>query len=117
RAMRWQLTTSRGPFTADVLVAGVGALSDPAIPALPGIERFQGRAFHSARWDHSYELAGKRVAVIGTGASAIQFVPQIQPKVAQLSLFQRTPPWVLPRGDRAIPERTRRLLRFSRTAR
>jgi cation diffusion facilitator CzcD-associated flavoprotein CzcO len=112
----WRLETSRGPFTAEVLVAGVGALSDPAIPKLPGIERFEGRTFHSARWDHSFELRDRRVAVIGTGASAIQFVPAIQPSVAKLTLFQRTPPWVLPRGDRAIGEDTRRWMRASRLA-
>jgi cation diffusion facilitator CzcD-associated flavoprotein CzcO len=98
---RWSIATSAGDYTADMLVMASGALSDPVVPALPGLERFAGRVFHSARWDHGYGLAGKRVAVIGTGASAIQFVPAIQPLVASLALFQRTPPWVLPRHDRA----------------
>jgi cation diffusion facilitator CzcD-associated flavoprotein CzcO len=115
-AQRWRLETSRGTYTADVLVSAVGALSDPAIPKLPGIERFEGRAFHSARWDHSHDLAGKNVAVIGTGASAIQFVPQIQPRVGKLSLFQRTAPWIVPRGDHALSERTRGWMRRSRLA-
>ena len=79
----------------------MGALSNPSIPRLRGIERFRGGQFHSARWDHGVDLRGKRVAVIGTGASAIQFVPQIQPAVAKLFLLQRTPPWVLPKPDRA----------------
>jgi cation diffusion facilitator CzcD-associated flavoprotein CzcO len=115
-AQHWRLETSGGVYTADVLVAGVGALSEPSIPKLPGIERFQGKTFHSARWDHGYALAGKNVAVIGTGASAIQFVPRIQPVVGSLRLFQRTPPWVLPRHDRALGPRTRRLMRSSRAA-
>lgn len=99
----WRVRTVDGKsFTARILVSGMGALSRPAYPQLPGIERFKGVAFHSAEWDHSYNFAGKRVAVIGTGASAIQFVPQIAPKVARLSLFQRTPAWVLPKMDREI---------------
>jgi len=102
--LRWHLTTSKGPLTADVLVAANGALSDPAIPKLAGLDSFEGVKFHSARWNHDYDLTGKRVAVIGTGASAIQFVPAIQPKVQALTVFQRTAPWVLPRTNRAIPE-------------
>jgi cation diffusion facilitator CzcD-associated flavoprotein CzcO len=99
---RWLLETSRGRFTADVLIAGMGALHEPVVPSLPGAERFAGRAFHSARWDRDCDLTGKRVAVIGTGASAIQIVPKIQAQVAKLSLFQRTPPWVIPRRDRTF---------------
>jgi cation diffusion facilitator CzcD-associated flavoprotein CzcO len=98
----WIVTTDQGVWRARFLVTGVGALSDPAIPEVPGLEQFPGRVFHSAQWDHDYDLTGKRVAVVGTGASAIQFVPQIQPQVSQLVLFQRTPPWVLPRRDRAL---------------
>ncbi len=109
---RWLLETSRGRYTADLFVAAVGALSEPALPRLPGLERFAGRMFHSARWDHAYDLDGKRVAVIGTGASAIQFVPQIQPRVAGLHLFQRTPPWIVPRNDFAFSPRTKQLLRL-----
>ena len=100
--MRWCLDTNRGPITADILVSAVGALSDPSIPKLPGLDRFQGTVFHSARWDHSYDFAGKKVAVVGTGASAIQFVPEIQPKVGSMVVFQRTPPWIIPRHDRAL---------------
>jgi cation diffusion facilitator CzcD-associated flavoprotein CzcO len=108
RMQRWRVTTSRGELTADVLVGAGGGLSEPAVPALPGIDQFGGASFHSARWDHACALAGRRVGVIGTGASAIQFVPQIQPRVARLHLFQRTPPWIVPRGDVAFgPARAR----------
>jgi cation diffusion facilitator CzcD-associated flavoprotein CzcO len=110
---RWAIETTQGRFTADVLISAVGALADPSIPDLPGIDEFGGNVFHSARWDHDDELAGRRVAVIGTGASAIQFVPEIQPVVGHLDLFQRTPPWVLPRGNPEIPARWRRRLRRS----
>ncbi|UQA57183.1 flavin-containing monooxygenase [Polyangium aurulentum] len=99
----WRLRTRSGEeLTANVLVMGIGALSNPAYPKLRGVERFRGAQFHSARWRHDYDLTGKRVAVIGTGASAIQFVPQIQPRVEKLYLIQRTPPWVLPKPDRAF---------------
>ncbi|HEX2296952.1 MAG TPA: NAD(P)/FAD-dependent oxidoreductase [Pseudonocardiaceae bacterium] len=97
---RWRVRTTQGEFTSDVLVTGTGALSDPSIPDISGLESFTGRVFHSAQWEHDYDLHGQRVAVVGTGASAIQFVPQIQPAVAALTVFQRTPPWILPRNDR-----------------
>jgi cation diffusion facilitator CzcD-associated flavoprotein CzcO len=92
-------------------VVGVGALSEPAIPVLPGHERFTGAAFHTARWDHGFPLDGKTVAVVGTGASAVQLVPHIAPRVARLHLFQRSAPWVLARPDRAIGRLERRLFR------
>jgi cation diffusion facilitator CzcD-associated flavoprotein CzcO len=107
---RWNIETSAGLYTADVLVAAVGGLSEPSVPALPGLERFQGKVMHSARWDHGYALDGRKVGVIGTGASAIQFIPAIQPKVGQLKVFQRTPPWIMPRNDKPIPESARRFL-------
>lgn len=98
----WRLRARSGEtLTANVLVTGTGALSNPALPALPGIERFEGAQMHSARWDHDYDFTAKRVVVVGTGASAIQFVPQLQPKVAKLHLLQRTAPWVMPKADRA----------------
>ncbi len=109
---RWEAETSQGTITADVAISAVGALADPAMPTLPGLERFQGAVFHSARWQHDYDLQGREVAVIGTGASAIQFVPRIQPRVKRLHLFQRTPPWVLPRANPPIPQTWRR--RFER---
>lgn len=99
----WEIETSGGRLRADFVVSATGPLSDPRIPAeLPGLDSFPGKVFHSARWDHGYDLRGKRVAMIGTGASAIQIVPAIQPEVGRLTLFQRTPPWVLPRADRDI---------------
>ncbi|MEV0927723.1 NAD(P)/FAD-dependent oxidoreductase [Streptomyces spongiicola] len=110
--LHWEIETSRGAFTADVVVSATGPLSDPKVPEIPGLDGFPGRVFHSARWDHDYDLHGKRVAVIGTGASAIQIVPAIQPLAAKLTLFQRTPPWVMPRMDRAIGEGERRLHRL-----
>ncbi|MGW3492575.1 flavin-containing monooxygenase [Streptomyces sp. NPDC001020] len=105
--LRWDIETSGGSLSADVVVSATGPLSDPKTPDIPGIDSFPGKVFHSARWDHDYDLRGKRVAMVGTGASAIQIVPSIQPEVARLVLFQRTPPWVMPRVDRAIsgPER------------
>ncbi|WP_405635607.1 NAD(P)/FAD-dependent oxidoreductase [Streptomyces sp. NBC_01178] len=96
---------------ADVVVSATGPLSDPKTPDIPGLDSFPGKVFHSARWDHDYDLAGKRVAMVGTGASAIQIVPAIQPKTARLTLFQRTPPWVMPRMDRAIGKAERALHR------
>ena len=87
---RWRVETSRGTWTADVLIAVAGPLSEPSIPALPGLDRFEGTAFHSASWDH--DLTGRQVAVIGTGASAAQFVPETQPRVGRLRIFQRTAP-------------------------
>ncbi|RKG60241.1 NAD(P)/FAD-dependent oxidoreductase, partial [Corallococcus exercitus] len=111
-ARRWVLETSRGSFTADVFVAAVGALSEPVIPRLPGLERFKGKVMHSARWDTGYSVAGRDVGVVGTGASAVQIVPAIQPEVRRLVLFQRTPAWVLPRGDKPIGRLRRALYRW-----
>jgi cation diffusion facilitator CzcD-associated flavoprotein CzcO len=107
---RWTLTDSRGgTFTARVVLACMGGLIDPALPPIPGITAFSGRIMHTARWDNSYDLAGKRVAVIGTGASAVQVVPSIAPAVASLTVFQRTPAWVVPKMDKAYSARARRL--------
>jgi cation diffusion facilitator CzcD-associated flavoprotein CzcO len=106
----WTVHTTRGDLPARALVLGNGALHLPSYPDIPGLDSFEGRTFHSARWDHDYDLRGKRVAVIGTGASAIQFVPQIAPKVAKLDLFQRTPPWILPKPDREMSARERWLM-------
>lgn len=110
-AQRWRIDTSQGPRTARVLVGAFGPLTEPALPDVPGLDGFTGDLFHSARWDHSVSLAGKRVAVVGSGASAIQFVPRIQPEVGSLHLFQRTPGWVLPHVDHATPRLQRALLR------
>jgi cation diffusion facilitator CzcD-associated flavoprotein CzcO len=96
----WQVTTSAGTVTADLVISGSGGLSEPKLPEIAGIDDFQGEIFHSARWNHDYDLTGKRVAVIGTGASAIQIVPEIAPRVGHLDVYQRTAPWVIPRHDR-----------------
>jgi cation diffusion facilitator CzcD-associated flavoprotein CzcO len=107
----WRISTSQGELTAEILIAGQGGLSEPQLPAIPGIESFEGTTFHSARWNHDHDLSGERVAVIGTGASAIQFVPEIQPKVGKLHVFQRTAPWVMPRRARRLSDGERRLYR------
>jgi cation diffusion facilitator CzcD-associated flavoprotein CzcO len=106
---RWTVRTARGTLTARILVSGMGGLSEPAYPRIRGLDTFKGATFHSAAWDHDHDLRGERVAVIGTGASAIQFVPAIQPLVQRLTVFQRTPPWVMPRRDRAVRPREKRL--------
>jgi cation diffusion facilitator CzcD-associated flavoprotein CzcO len=109
----WTVTLASGErIEADHVVLATGGLSRPAYPDIVGIEGFQGKLFHSARWDHDYDLAGKAVGVIGTGASAIQFVPQIAPRVKALHLFQRTPPWILPKPDRPIGGFEQLLYRF-----
>ncbi|GGO89153.1 cyclohexanone monooxygenase [Nocardioides phosphati] len=107
----WQLATSDGPMSARFLISAAGPWDAPNIPDLPGLADFPGRVFHSAQWDHDYDLTGKRVAVIGTGASAVQFVPEIQKQVAHLSLFQRTAHWVLPKADHAVPSLEKLALR------
>jgi cation diffusion facilitator CzcD-associated flavoprotein CzcO len=108
----WRIETLNASHTAGLLVNGGGALSEPKAPDIPGIEDFRGKCFHSARWDHDHDLSGERVGVIGTGASSIQFVPAIQPDVAELHLFQRTPPWVIPRWDHKITRVEHALLRL-----
>lgn len=99
----WVVTSTSGLWRAQHLVMANGALSDPSVPPLPGLEQFAGPSFHTAQWDADVPLDGKRVAIIGTGASAIQVIPAIQPRVSKLVVLQRTPAWVLPRHDRAVP--------------
>jgi cation diffusion facilitator CzcD-associated flavoprotein CzcO/NAD(P)-dependent dehydrogenase (short-subunit alcohol dehydrogenase family) len=101
-ANRWRLSTNRGEIEAQFIVIGPGPLHEPRRPELPGIDSFKGTMFHSAEWRHDVDLRGRRVAVLGTGSSAIQFVPKIQPLVEHLFLFQRTAPWVLPKPDLEI---------------
>ncbi|MGK8522350.1 flavin-containing monooxygenase [Nocardia asteroides] len=96
----WEIESSKGSFTANTVVSAVGALCEPALPDIKGIGGFEGEIFHSARWNHEADLTGKRVAIIGTGASAIQIVPAIAGKVGHLDVYQRTAPWLLPRLDR-----------------
>jgi cation diffusion facilitator CzcD-associated flavoprotein CzcO len=106
----WTLVTGAGEhLRARVVVSAVGGLVDPALPDIKGLESFGGELFHTARWNHEVDLAGKRVAVIGTGASAVQVVPALAPQVEKLHVFQRTPAWVVPKLDKRYSERARRL--------
>ncbi len=108
---KWLLDTSAGPHEADVLVTACGQLSVPKVPPLPGLEDFEGPAFHTAEWRHDVDLADKRVALIGTGCSAIQVGPAIQPEVAQLDVYQRSPGWTLAKGDHEYSRLSRALFR------
>jgi cation diffusion facilitator CzcD-associated flavoprotein CzcO len=106
----WTVRTEDGTSReAEAIVLATGQLNQPALPRIEGLDSFAGHSFHSARWDHGYDLRGKRVAVLGTGASAVQFVPEIATQVQRLSLFQRTGNWFLPRGNRAYPKPVRAL--------
>jgi cation diffusion facilitator CzcD-associated flavoprotein CzcO len=109
----WRIRTRKAgvesELEAEVLVSGVGQLHRPVSPKIPGLEEFEGCVFHSAEWNHAVDLAGKHVGVVGNGASAIQFVPEIAPRVERLTVFQRTPNWMIPRGDRAYTETEKRL--------
>ncbi len=108
----WTIETDRGPLTARYAIVATGVFSQPKLPEIRGVEDFGGPALHTARWDHSVELRGKRVGVIGTGASAIQVIPAIAPEVEQLTVFQRTPIWCLPKLDKPLSARARRVLRW-----
>jgi cation diffusion facilitator CzcD-associated flavoprotein CzcO len=110
-AGHWVLDTTDGEVVADVLVPATGQLSRPAEPTTPGVETFAGPAFHTAYWRHDVDLTGRRVAVVGTGASAVQIVPEIVAAAEQVTIFQRTPAWVLPKADRAYGPRWRALRR------
>lgn len=110
-AQHWVVRTSAGTVTSTTLVVGAGGLSEPRLPDIDGIETFQGELFHSARWNHDADLAGKRVAVIGTGASSIQIVPELQKVASHLDVYQRTAPYVLPRNDRKYTRVERFLFR------
>ncbi|MCZ4098675.1 NAD(P)/FAD-dependent oxidoreductase [Streptomyces sp. So13.3] len=103
----WHVTTNTGPWTAQVLVSAVGPLTEPKLPDVPGIDRFQGTIMHSARWDHDHDLTGERVASIGTGASAIQYVPEIADRTGRLFVFQRSAPWITPHDKRSITDAER----------
>jgi cyclohexanone monooxygenase len=108
---RWLIRTSAGEYAARVLVSATGPWSEPIVPELPGLDSFEGKVFHSSRWDHEHPLEGARVAAIGSGASAVQFVPAIQPRVKRLTVFQRTAHWVLPKADRPLGARAQALFR------
>ena len=106
---KWTLQTTAGEHEADVLLTACGQLNVPKVAQIPGVESFGGPAFHTARWRHDVDLNGKRVAVIGTGCSAIQIVPKIQPVVGQLDIYQRSPGWTFPKMDFEYSERAKRL--------
>ena len=110
-ATLWRVRTSAGELTCTTLINATGGLSAPKRPDIEGIDTFGGHLFHTAAWDHSVDLTGKRVAVIGTGASAIQVIPAIQSMVGHLDVYQRSAPWVLPKADRAFTEKEKRLFR------
>ncbi|MEV0094900.1 NAD(P)/FAD-dependent oxidoreductase [Streptomyces sp. NPDC050738] len=103
----WHVTTDNGPWTAQVLVSAMGPLTEPKLPDVPGIDRFQGKIMHSSQWDHDHDLTGERVASIGTGASAIQYVPEIADRTGKLYVFQRSAPWVMPHDKRPITDAER----------
>lgn len=111
----WRVETPDRCYHARTIIACSGYLHEPIVPDIPGLKAFPGTLFHSARWNHHHSLQGERVAVVGTGASAIQFVPEIQPDVARLHVFQRTPQWVLPKPDHAIPDIERRFFELPLT--
>ncbi len=100
KAQAWRVRTSRGEITANFLISASGGLVEPKLPDIDGIDSFQGEVFHTARWNHDVDLTGKRVAIIGTGASAIQVVPEIQKIASHLDVYQRTAPWIVPRNER-----------------
>jgi cation diffusion facilitator CzcD-associated flavoprotein CzcO len=106
---RWRIDTEKGTLRARTLVVAPGLLSEPKAPPIPGLDTFRGTIFHTADWDHGHDLAGERVALIGTGATAIQVGPRIRPMLERLHVFQRTPPWIIPHPDRAIPRSLQRL--------
>ncbi len=110
-AARWRITTMHRSLSADVLVSCAGPLTEPIYPDVAGLDRFRGKMLHSNRWDAEQDLSGKQVALVGTGASGVQIAPAIQPLVKHLSVFQRTPGWVVPKPDRTIPDFEKRILR------
>ena len=112
REQLWRIETDGGSMTSRFLVGAAGPWNEPLVPEIPGLETFAGTWFHSSRWDHDVDLTGKRVAVVGTGASAVQFVPEIRRRAAKVEVFQRTAQWVLPKIDFPLPRPVRRALRL-----
>jgi cation diffusion facilitator CzcD-associated flavoprotein CzcO len=110
-AKRWTVETSKGDYSAKIVITGTGHLADGHMPKIPGLETFEGDVFHSADWDHSAELEGKRIGVVGSGASAIQIIPEMQKLASEMVVFQRSAPYMIPRWDRAFTEGERRMCR------
>jgi cation diffusion facilitator CzcD-associated flavoprotein CzcO len=115
-AQRWVIRTPEGELRARTLIAAAGPFSEPVVPDVPGLDEFRGTVFHSSHWNHDHDLTGDRVAVVGTGASSIQFVPRIQPQVSRLHLFQRTAPWITPKRARSMTDLEHRLYRAAPAA-
>jgi len=108
----WRVTTKSGrEYTGDVVVSGLGGLHEPKYPDIEGLDKFAGTMFHSARWNHDASLEGKRIGIVGTGSSAVQIAPAVCERVARLTIFQRTPAWVLPRIDFPFPKSVKKLFR------
>lgn len=107
----WDVTTDRGTWEAQVLVGAMGPFSEPSVPDIPGLDTFEGTVFHSSSWDHGHDPTGERVGVIGTGASAVQIIPRLQPIARSLTVFQRTPTWIMPHPDRPMTGLPRRVFR------
>jgi cation diffusion facilitator CzcD-associated flavoprotein CzcO len=110
-SQRWHVSTTAGEFVAQLLVSATGPWSEPVLPDIPGLADFEGHVFHSSRWDHEHRFDGARVAVVGTGASAVQFVPELRKRAAQVTVFQRTAQWVLPKADRRVSRLEQALFR------
>ncbi len=110
-AQRWRISTTAGDWSAQALISATGPWSEPVIPQIPGLDTFAGEVFHSSRWNHEHALDGARVAVVGTGASAVQFVPRIRQQAERVTVYQRTAQWVLPKPDRGITALERSLYR------
>jgi cation diffusion facilitator CzcD-associated flavoprotein CzcO len=110
-AQRWRIETTRGTWSAQAVISATGPWSEPVLPRVPGLDDFAGTVFHSSRWQHDHDLRGRRVAVIGTGASAVQFMPRIRRQAEQVTVYQRTAQWILPKPDRGITAFERALYR------
>jgi len=108
---RWTVTSTDGrTWEADAVIVATGQLHGPAYPRIPGVDSFAGTSFHSAEWDHAADLGGKRVAVVGTGASAVQFMPEIAKEAGHVTVFQRSGNWFLPRKNHAYPKPIKALI-------
>ena len=109
RAQHWQVETDHGTWQAQVLIGAPGPFSTPSVPDFPGLARFRGRVIHTAQWDHEHDFTGERVGVVGTGASAVQVIPKLQPAAVSMTVFQRTPTWIMPHPDRSMTGLPRRV--------
>lgn len=109
RTQHWRVETDQGSWQAHALIGAPGPFSTPSVPNFPGLERFRGRVIHTAQWDHEHDFTGRRVGVVGTGASAVQTIPRLQPVAGSMTVFQRTPTWIMPHPDRSMTGLPRRV--------